>query len=201
MKTLCMPRPPLLPVLIALLALGAGLFAFAACGDGDQGGEETPTAPQSARGGPVSTVRVEDTLGPVEGPGAGEPPALLTDVRTEAAEGADRIIFEFQTGRPSYVITYRDPPITDCGSGETEEIAGSAFLVVGFVATNAHNEAGEPTIDATELRPALPALAEAQLICDFEADVQWALGLEGEATFTVIERENPYALILEINHP
>lgn len=202
-----MKRPALLPVWFALL-IGAGLIAFAACDDngGDDSGALTPPAATQPADGlppgePSTTVRAEATRGPVEGPGAGEPPATLVDVRTEAQDGADRIIFQFEGARPPYAITYTPPPITECGSGEQADVVGNAFLVVRFGQANAHNEAGEPTIAAQEFAPALPSLVEAQLTCDFEADVTWALGVAQEVDFTVIEQENPFALIIDLSHP
>ena len=215
-----MPRSVRLISLAALVIVSLAAVA-AGCGDSNDSASPTSTPPEATATSSTSTTPIATTSGtpetpaatdepfqgardPVEAPaqGSGIPFPVLTDVRTGAHSDYDRITFEFDgSQRPHYRVEYITPPATGCGSGEPATIAGTAILRVQFTPANAHDEQGAPAIDATEVTPALTTLLEAEQTCDFEADVQWALGLTQEVDFRVLELDNPPRIAVDVAHP
>ena len=209
---------------LRFIALAGGLvttfaLSLAACGDSNDSASPTTTPPEASATSPASTTPIATTSGtpetpsatdepfqgardPVEGPAQGSGIPVLTDVRTAAHADYDRITFEFEgNARPHYRVEYITPPATGCGSGEPATIAGTAILRVQFTPANAHDEQGALTVDATEVTPGLTTLLEAEETCDFEADVQWALGLNQEVDFRVLELDNPPRIAVDVAYP
>ncbi len=201
---------------LALIALAA----FAACSGNNEGSEtptaggtptvgETPTAGETPAGTSGPTATPEPTFQggrePVEGSlgiREGTPPPIgtLVDVRVAEHEGYDRIVFEFDGPPPDYRVEYVENP-TQCGSGEPVDIQGSAALAVSFQPTDAHTEAGLPTLGFQSISPGLRSIIEAVQTCDFEAHVTWVVGLAAQADFRVTELEAPLRLAVDIAHP
>jgi hypothetical protein len=140
---------------------------------------------------PVSRVRARP-------PGA--PYGVLRRVETAAPgeTGYDRVVFEF-TGDsvPGYSIQYTTRPVQSCGSGDPVSVAGTQRLVVRFEPARAHDEQGSI---ARQLSPQLPALKEMKVVCDFEGQVEWVLGLAGRAPYRVSELAGPARLVLDVRH-
>jgi hypothetical protein len=127
--------------------------------------------------------------------------ALLTDVRVGDNEGFDRMVLEFHGDEmPSYHIEYIDRPVRECGSGATVQLAGDAWLAVRLEPANAHTEEGQPTITDRVMSPALPVLLELRITCDFEAQVEWVLGVASPNRFRVMELADPTRLIVDVRH-
>jgi hypothetical protein len=125
---------------------------------------------------------------------------VLHDVRAAGQQGFDRVVFEFEgEDVPGYRVGYVDKAI-QCGSGEPVELAGKAFLEVRMTPAQAHTEAGAPTVRNREWRLDLPVVKEIESICDFEADVTWALGLGSRKAFRVQTLENPARLVIDLDH-
>lgn len=199
----------LLAVLVAALPLAA------ACGANDDDETTTPSTTANAQASPTGepslTPGASATTGvPFEGttePTTVEkpptiPPILLVDVRVgKQAEGYDRIVFEFDSAVPSYKIEYVVPPIQLCGPGFDADIEGDAMLSVVMRQVDAHDQSGQRTVPATELKPAYPAMVEAEQTCDFEATVEWGVGLTAEVPYRVTELQNPPRLAVDVLHP
>ena len=127
---------------------------------------------------------------------------LLADVRAASHEGFDRVIFDFGGAvRPVFLVEYMTQPIQQCGSGNEETVAGSAFIQVRMRLAAAHDDEGQPTFGMTELFPGLPSLLEVQQICDFEGTVTWVLGLSEEVDFNVFVLTGPFRLAVDVAHP
>lgn len=127
--------------------------------------------------------------------------ALLTAVRIGRHESFDRIVFEFAGDDiPGYRIEYVDKPVRQCGSGKVVPLAGDGLLEIRFSSTNAHTEAGEPTIKTREMAPNLAVVKELKSTCDFEAEVVWAAGVASPNKYRVLELRNPTRLAVDINH-
>ncbi len=127
--------------------------------------------------------------------------ALLREVRTAMHESFDRVVFEFQTNAvPGYRVGYVDKPILDCAAGDRVPITGEGFLLIRIRPANAHSEAGVSTIENLHQTPGLTLIKEVKLICDFEADVEWVLGLAAPNNYRVFELTSPARLVVDIEH-
>jgi len=93
-----------------------------------------------------------------------------------------------------------DHPVRDCGQGAVVPISGDGFLLIRMQPSNAHTEAGEASVQNRQQSPNLPVLKELKLICDFEADVQWILGLASPNRYRVLELTNPSRLVVDVAH-
>lgn len=128
-------------------------------------------------------------------------PALLKEVRTGRHENFDRIVFQFAgPDVPGYHVEYIDKPVRQCGSGAEVPLGGDGFLLVRLQPANAHDENGKSTIVQRELNSNLPVIRESKLICDFEADVQWILGVSRPNRYRVLELLNPARLVVDVKH-
>jgi hypothetical protein len=204
-------------MLFAIVALlTAALLALAACGDDDE--EEEPTATPAATAEPTTpagetpaATEPEPTEGPFEGGqdpvegtlgDAATPPPVGTVVRVEAGrhEAFDRIVFEFADIGAGYRVEYVDGPV-GCGTGEPVPLDGEAFLQITLNPAQAHDEAGQTTIDALELSPGYPSIVAAVQTCDFEGYVTWVVGLPEQLDFRVTEVAAPLRLAVDIAHP
>lgn len=200
----------------AVCVLALALPLAAGCGANDDD-DDTPTASPTGEATarptdepsvtpPASTTPGDTFEGTTEPTQVERPalpaPALLVDVRTgEQPEGYDRIVFEFDTAVPSYRVEYVVPPIQTCGPGVDADIEGTAMLSVLVRQTNAHDEAGDPSIPTSELTPGFPAIVEAEQTCDFEGMVEWGVGVTDELPYRVVELTSPPRLVVDILHP
>lgn len=200
------------------------LFApgLAACGEevdlreewqehiGEDGGERLGERPADGTAGPEEPgqqgeeVPFEGTAGILEKEPPRAPPAVLTEVRSGRNRGFDRVVFEFTGGGlPGYHLEYIDRPIRDCGSGEPFEVAGEGWLRVRLQPARAHTFEGEgarATVENRNRAPALPNLVALRLTCDFEANLEWVLGVRSPNRYRVFELREPARLVVDVLH-
>lgn len=163
--------------------------------DNAAGGLATPEP------GETETAEFKGTAGSTQKKRDGIQPTLLKAVRTGKHEFYDRVVFEFEgNALPGYVIEYVDKPVRDCGRGEVVPVSGDGFLMVSMRPSNAHTESGQPTVKDLQLNPDLNVLKELKRICDFEAEVQWVLGLSSPNQYRVLELTSPARLVVDISH-
>jgi hypothetical protein len=125
--------------------------------------------------------------------------AVLREVRSASHPGFDRVVFVFDgNALPGHRVEYVDRPVRQCGSGRPVRVAGDAWLLVRLEPANAHTEAGEPTVNNRERRLSYPNLKELKIICDFEAQVEWVLGLGSPNRYRVLELRNPARLVVDV---
>lgn len=129
------------------------------------------------------------------------PIAQLRSVRVIADAGFDRVVFEFADSLLSgYQIEYPEGPIRQCGSGDEVSLGGSDHMVVRLEPAQAHDERGNSTIPTREWAPGLPVVQDMKLVCDFEGQVEWAIGLAARRSFRVIEMAPSGNLIVDVRH-
>jgi hypothetical protein len=111
-------------------------------------------------------------------------------------------VFEF-TGDsvPGYRVQYATGPVQRCGSGDRVSVAGTGRLLVRFEPAQAHDEQGNPTpsLAARHSAPGLTAVREMTLICDFEGQVEWVLGVAAQAAYRVSELTGPARVVLDVS--
>jgi hypothetical protein len=125
---------------------------------------------------------------------------VLRDVRVGAHPeqgGWDRIVFEFADVLPPGEVKYV-PSVVQCGSGNPVRLPGSAILQVSFTGADAHNEAGQPTVSRRQISGPGNVILESQQICDFEAEVAWAIGLKAQQRFKVTLLQNPTRVVVDV---
>ena len=126
--------------------------------------------------------------------------ATLTAVRSARHADYDRVVFEFDTHVPAYRIDYVDSPQEECGSGEAVRVAGDGWLRVALEPANAHTEAGQPTAPRRITDPAGTNLRELRRICDFEAHVDWVIGVGSPNRYRAFTLERPARLVIDIRN-
>ena len=125
---------------------------------------------------------------PPPGAGALPPAALLRSVTAAPGRGSDRVVFELAgDSAPGYRVEYAAGPVRSCGSGDVVSVAGSERLVVHLEPARAHDDQGNPVPPQRDLVPGLPAVREVKLVCDFEGQVEWVLGLPAKQPYRVTE--------------
>ena len=164
---------------------------------------DTPTsAPDSGDAGvALGFPRDSGTAGVTQRPPGPIPPVILRDVRTATHAEFDRVVFAFDgSDLPGYHIEYVDRPVVQCGSGDPVPVAGDAWLAVRIEPANAHE--GDTTMVATirdrNRTLTLPNLRQLVLTCDFEAQVEWVLGLRSPNRYRVLELTNPTRLVVDV---
>jgi hypothetical protein len=131
----------------------------------------------------------------------GVPPAMLRAVETGSGPGYDRVVFEFAGDSvPGYHVEYVTASVRRCGSGDPVAVAGTARLVVRFETARAHDEHGNPSPTERERALGLPAVKDMKLVCDFEGQVEWVLGVAAAAPYRVSEIPGPARLVLDVRH-
>ena len=134
-------------------------------------------------------------------PAPGAPPAILSAVHVAAQPGYDRVVFELAGhSLPGYHVEYATRAVVRCGSGDPVSIAGAARLVVRLEPAQAHDERGNATVVERERAPGLPAIKEMKLVCDFEGQVEWVLGVAVATPYRVLEAAGPARLTLDVRH-
>lgn len=143
--------------------------------------------------------RFEGTAGIVSVPRPEAKPAVLRDVRLGDHEGFQRVVFDFgEDPVPGYHLEYVDKPVRQCGSGHVVEVAGDGWLRVRFTPADAHTPEGEPTVVERDRRFATGNVRQLVLLCDFEAQVEWVVGVGSPNRYRVIELSSPNRLVVDV---
>jgi hypothetical protein len=122
-------------------------------------------------------------------------------VSAEAHAGYDRVLFEFSgDSLPGYHVQYTDRPARECGSGMAVAVSSLGRMLVRFDPAQAHDERGNPTAVERARALSLPAVKQLTLICDFEGQVEWVLGLAAANPYRVLEMTAPGRLAVDVRH-
>jgi hypothetical protein len=162
--------------------------ARAAAAPAEQPGQ---AAPDSASG-VWTNAAVE-----VDRPDAGQ--ATLSGLRAARHESWDRVGFEVAANDslPGYRVALGSEPPAHCGSGEAVEGESERWLTVRLVPARAHEESGAP-MPGGRTTPALSVIGRGELICDFEAHVEWTAPVPAGAEFRVSKLRSPARLVVDV---
>ena len=136
-------------------------------------------------------------------PGVARPVLQHVETGTGVSPGYDRVVFEFTGGGdsvPGYRAEYTTKPVQRCGSGDPVTVAGTGRLIIRFEPAQAHDEHGNLTPVERHYTPGLPAVRELTLVCDFEGQVAWVLGIAAPSEYRVSELTGPARLVVDVRH-
>ncbi len=164
--------------------------------------QATDTGPEAvASNTKAATPIFEATTGITERRYGGGGVVTQTGVRTGKQEGFDRIVFEFSGARlPGYHIEYVDGPVRHCGSGAIARVEGARRLLIRMMPARAHDDAGNATFAQQAPAPGLEVIRSARVICDFEAQIEWAIGVTHARGYRVLELREPTRLVVDLLH-
>ena len=156
---------------------------------------DTASAPVGATAA-TAPSRTPSTPSPSADTGA----TLLRAVRVAKQDGFERIVFEFSGRLPKHTVRFESSPAR-CGSGDPVTPVGGTALVASFSGADAHRFEGEKaivTVPDRDRRPGLPFIKQLTQICDFEAEVQWLIGLESRRRFQVSTLASPARVVVDV---
>lgn len=129
------------------------------------------------------------------------PMAVQSAVRTARHPDYDRVVLELAGDDvPGYHLEYVDRPVRQCGSGEVVRVEGDGWLRVRLEPAQAHDDAGRPTMgrESRGLRPALTNVLDVRMICDFEGQVEWVIGVRSPGRYRVLELSSPARIVVDV---
>jgi hypothetical protein len=210
---------PIILLLVALLTL----TACTSNTDGTPSASEQPSAPASEEPEPsqpstdapsAPPASEEPSLEPIPSDELGEftcdlpiveDPSVaianIVDVRIGSHEGFDRVVFEFDQGTPELTLSRAEPPFTADGSGLAIEVDGSSFLALVMRGGTKQTDEGTSSYDGpTEFIDDAPGLVHLVEGGDFERQSTWYFGLSDEDCVRVMLLDDPYRLVIDIEH-
>jgi len=126
---------------------------------------------------------------------------MLRAVETGSGPGYDRVVFVFAgDSAPGYHVEYASAPVRRCGSGDPVSLTGAQHVVVRFEPASAHDEHGNPAPFERDRALGLRAVKEMKLVCDFEGQVEWVLGVAAASPYRVSELTGPARVVLDVRH-
>jgi putative hemolysin len=196
--------------LAAVLVVGLVLAGCSSKKQAEPAASETPAATATATAGtptPTATPCAVPgaTTQAVEESGSGKQ-ALLNDVGA-ATTTCPRVVFAFENIPPvSYVVEYRNPPFSNCGSGARVDTSGwgsSAYVVFHSNQASGVDLTG-PTFRQTykkskDIAVASPVLRRVYETCDFEGTLEWVIALDARHSFKVSKLTGPPRLVVDIS--
>jgi hypothetical protein len=186
--------------------------ALAGCAD-DETEATTTTAPGTTSAtattetGGIDTLEGASTTA-VTGEARAQETALHERLAVARHEGYDRVVFEFTNVVPGYRVEYVEGPLKEDGSGNPVRVAGNHVVVVrmepasGFDLNTAEGVIvykGPRRISGSDAGTSV--VRELVRAGDFEAVLNWAIGLEDRVDFRVLTLDSPPRLVVDFrNH-
>ena len=181
------------------------VVAVGACGDDEPTVEAGTTSTSTSAPAPTTTTGAGDRKAPAgfATTVVSTPPTergLLSDVKATTVGDVDRVTFTFQGPLPGYRVGFVERPITEDGSGDEVTVDGEAVLQVHFEPASGFDlDAGKPVYDGpTRLDLATKTVLDVVRQSDFEANLDWVLGLDTRAPFRVRTESSPNRVIVEV---
>lgn len=123
----------------------------------------------------------------------------LHGLRAASNTGFDRLVLDFGDDPvPGWKVEYVDRPVQQCGSGQTVDLGTPAVLMVRLRYTQAHDDAGRGTLRQRDLSFSMPVMRRMVIVCDFEGEVELAIGVASRQPFRVTELQNPSRLAIDL---
>ncbi|HSK97308.1 MAG TPA: peptidoglycan-binding domain-containing protein [Euzebyales bacterium] len=126
--------------------------------------------------------------------------ATLRRIRVGRHRGFDRVVFEFDGGRPGFSVRYAPVARTD-GLGAPIPTLGTVALQVYLQADSIDLDTYERTFrPASPITPRYPTLRQVRYGGFFEGGTTFGVGLTGRSGFRVLELTGPRRLVIDVAH-
>ena len=193
--------------LIAVASLGA-----VGCGNGDGDRPQAATTEQPARSGTTtpatsdaspSTATGGTAFTTTEHTATGQGYGLLKQVRAaRQPDGTERVVFEFEGTVPGHRIGFIERPVREDGSGDEVQVEGAAVLGVHFEPASGVDLSG-PEMRMVYKGPrrldlATSTVVDVVRVTDFEANLDWAIGLDSRVGFKVTVLGDPGRIVVDV---
>jgi hypothetical protein len=123
-------------------------------------------------------------------------------VRTGRHEGYERVVFEFADDRvPGYSVRYVERPVVADPSGEEVSVSGDEILSVRLSWASGYDlvgDLGQVYTGPTRLSVGYPAIQEVVETGDFEAVLNWVIGVRTRPAFEVTTLTDPARIVIDI---
>ncbi|GAC58053.1 hypothetical protein GOHSU_29_00360 [Gordonia hirsuta DSM 44140 = NBRC 16056] len=158
-------------------------------------GSDEPSSPEAMTSPPAASVPT-GTLPTSHAPSTGAQ-LTVTEVRTGAHEGFDRVVFEFAgRGTPGWRIDYTDRP-AEAGSGHPVELPGSGVISVALTGVGYPFDTGRTPFTGTV--PGAGEITRVQVGGPFEGEVLAFVGTAAvRPAVTVSALTSPTRVVLDI---
>ncbi|HVF32262.1 MAG TPA: hypothetical protein VM933_04410 [Acidimicrobiales bacterium] len=198
------PAPLLLAAVTLLGACGSDRDPVVGAGPG---GNATTTAAAADDTGEAPTATTSGASGfattTVSTPTAARGLLEAVTATHDADGGLDRLVFTFEGDVPGYRVGYVERPIVQDGSGDEVVVDGAAVLGVHFEPASGFDLTGEGRQvyrGPTRLDLATRAVLDVVRVSDFEANLDWAVGVDAPRTpFRV--RTDGRSVVVEVQVP
>ncbi len=121
-------------------------------------------------------------------------------VRVAKNKGFDRVVFEFDGGKPKYVIGYLPSNIYSTEGGDEKiKIAGNVFMVINIYGIGVDDPPCELK-NYPKKKLGFPSLMQIQSGVWFEGIWDFLIGVKAEKPFRVQELSNPSRLVIDFKH-
>ncbi len=121
-------------------------------------------------------------------------------IRVAKHKDFDRVVFEFDGGKPQYVIQYLESNIYSTDGGDSEiKIAGNVFMLISIYSIGVD----DPPCKLKKYpkkKLDFPALMQIQSAIWFEGIWDFLIGVKENTEFRVQELSNPSRLVIDFKH-
>ncbi|HUF33569.1 MAG TPA: hypothetical protein VMN58_10225 [Acidimicrobiales bacterium] len=169
--------------------------------EGEAGGGTTTAPPATAAAAPFEGTE-DPTAVPSTDPTADR--VLLDDLRVGREDAVERVVFEFRGDiGPGYEVRYVDRPVREAGSGDEIRVEGDGLLEIAFspastVAFTPDGDFEETYTGPDRVDGTGGTVAEVVRIGDFEARLEWVIGLTERVPYRVLVLDTPLRVVVEL---
>lgn len=169
------------------------------------GGGSTPADPGSPGDATTTTITAGGRFSTTPVSVAGQQRGLLAGVTAEAAGDHERVTFTFEGPLPGYRIEYTQRPLVEDGSGDEVAVEGDGVLSVHFEPASGADLSGDQLrmtyTGPRRIEANLAVVREVVRVTDFEANLDWAIGLAAEVPFRVQTLRGPPRVVVDFETP
>ena len=112
------------------------------------------------------------------------------------------MVFEFSEGLPGYRASFTERPVTEDGSGDEVAVRGDGLLLMQFEPASGVDLQGENAVETytgpKRIVVDQEPVTEIVRTSDFEAHLDWVIGLDDERPFRVSTLTGPPRIIVDI---